>query len=195
MFPNYCYQPRKSVEKKRRMTTKKAVKVGALAHALATKEDSVNKDFGPLRDADPPVLTFGPFGPHEMVNLVLGSHDVTAEDLCAMLEENNDKCAPMEPNDRRHQMPSIVTASPAAILSGDIHAYDQISDWEIFQSAHKIDEGLLDEEFRSYWIDPMDPRKGVRSIGPYAYYAKQELQRLARFQGAPANNLAHHGVM
>lgn len=192
MFPGYSYQPRKSADKKRRMTAKKAVKAEALAHALVIKEDSVNKEFKPLREMTPPALTYGRFGNHEMINFVLGNPNVTADNLDTMLGQNNTRFGRMPINDRRYPMPSIITASPAPVINSDIQAYEKLPDWGLYQSAHHIDEGQLDAAFLDHWIDPNDPRKGLRPIGPYAYYAEQEMERLAELHNLPPYNPGNH---
>ena len=158
LFPGYSYRPRKSADKKRRMTITKAAQVNALAEALVSKNDSVNNDFIPELTKPKPVLVEEKYGNQNVSSFELGDPNITAKELRTLITNNNKKFLAGPTNGLHHDAPAILAAAPSDILEDDYIVHLAASPWGVYNSAHQLDGGELDREFASAITDDtIDP--------------------------------------
>ena len=177
--PEYSYQPRKSGDKKRRMTPKKASDLNATAASLVEPRSTTSDDRdyelanrtgatdGTINPAVPlPELPLDAFG---CVGFVLGNPDITPETFEAMINANNDNIISNfgQPQSSQRGHPAITQAGPgdrniAPIVQSE--ATQEVRDTKTFfeetfswkQWAENL--ALNDDDFCDQWRDAYDPQ-------------------------------------
>jgi hypothetical protein len=212
MFPDYSYQPRKTSDKKRRMTPRKAAKLNALAQTLVRKETG-NQE---LQNVAYPLPLFpqASYCDHGvMLGFNMGNPSITPETFSTMAEAinsnniNNSYVTSLtnspgddgntlagrgltSPTNLPHPPEAIITASPHEYLNGDLSLQENMPQWTRFNSAHRLDNGNMDAEYSDYFGSRSEANNGVRYIGSRPY-CNLELERQAELVRAFEEELSN----